>query len=758
LKSKILFILHLPPPIHGAAMVGQSIRQSRIINDTFECHFIKLSTSKKINESGKGSFRKLPQILKLYIKIFSALIKNRYDLCYFNITSKGLGFYKDFVIVILLKIFGCKIVYHYHNKGISERQNNWFLNFMKRIQFKNANVILISSLLYYDVAKFFHEEKIHYCANGIPEISGINLDVINSNRAAKEIPDILYFSNMMVEKGVFTLLEACKMLYSRGISFNMIFIGDWVDIKESEFNDYIKLNNLQDNIFYGGKKYGEEKYAYFENSDIFVLPTHNDVFPLSILEAMQFGLPIISSKEGGIPDMVFENENGYLVNKKNVIELADKIQYLIQNPDARIRMGVASRKKFQEQFKINVFENNLIRYLKAIIKDDNLKIHFMPSSTSPPKVLFIYKFLPQYRVDFFQQLKDALLKQNIELQLIYGKSKGNDALKNDEVDINWGKYIPNKRFGIGKFILIWQPCLKHIKGNDLVIVQLENKLLINYYLMFARHFSSYKLGYWGHGRNMQANISNLRNKFKYLYLYRCNWWFAYTESVRKEVVKHYFPENKITVVQNAIDTLKLKKWYAEINQADLDNLKYQLGITSSKTGIYCGGMYLEKRIDFILEVCYKVKKEIPDFHMIFVGAGIESDKAIEASKTDEWIHYIGPKFGKDRIQYFKISSIQLMPGLVGLGILDSFALETPIITTNYPYHSPEIDYLQNGVNGLMTNNNNDDYSKAIIDILKTEKYLDLIEGCKMSSDKYTVENMVENFKNGILSCLADKKS
>jgi glycosyltransferase involved in cell wall biosynthesis len=94
-----------------------------------------------------------------------------------------------------------------------------------------------------------------------------------------------------------------------------------------------------------------------------------------------------------------------------------------------------------------------------------------------------------------------------------------------------------------------------------------------------------------------------------------------------------------------------------------------------------------------------------------------------------------------------------MPGLVGLGILDSFALETPIITTNYPFHSPEIDYLENGINGFVTNNNIEDYSKTVIEVLKTKKYLDLIEGCKVSSEKYTIEAMAENFKNGILSCL-----
>ena len=85
-------------------------------------------------------------------------------------------------------------------------------------------------------------------------------------------------------------------------------------------------------------------------------------------------------------------------------------------------------------------------------------------------------------------------------------------------------------------------------------------------------------------------------------------------------------------------------------------------------------------------------------------------------------------------------------------------METPIITTNFPFHSPEIDYLESGINGLITNDNLEDYSNSVIEVLKTEKYLELIKCCKLSADKYTVESMVDNFKNGILSILNNVES
>ena len=369
------------------------------------------------------------------------------------------------------------------------------------------------------------------------------------------------------------------------------------------------------------------------------------------------------------------------------------------------------------------------------------------------KVLIIYRYLPQYRVEFYNGLKNALDEHNIELQLIYGSTNKVEALRNDEVDIKWARFIPNIYFRLGKIEIIWQPCLKHTKNKDLIIVEGANRLILNYILMITRHISKFKLGVWGHGRDMQTVKNSIQNRFKSLFLNQCDCYFAYTYGVKDYLIEHKFPEDRIVIVQNAIDTSELKKQYQNIKDSEIEELKAQFGIIGSNTGIYCGGMYPEKRIDFILEACKKVKKEISDFHIIFIGSGIDSDKVQSASIQNHWIHYIGPKFGTERVKFFKISSIQIMPGLVGLGILDSFVMEAPMITTDYPYHSPEIEYLMSGFNGIMTRNSLDEYSQTIIDVLKTKKYNELIEGCRISTEKYTINNMVDNFKNGIISLM-----
>jgi glycosyltransferase involved in cell wall biosynthesis len=370
------------------------------------------------------------------------------------------------------------------------------------------------------------------------------------------------------------------------------------------------------------------------------------------------------------------------------------------------------------------------------------------------KVLILYKFLPQYRVEFFDKLRDALLKEGVELQLIYGKLKNKDAKKNDERDLPWAEYRESKVIKLGSTELLWQPSLDKAKKVDLVIVEQANKLLINYILILLSKVTPLKFAFWGHGMDMQNNPKSLKNRFKYFFLTHSDYWFAYTQGVKKLLVKKGVEPQKVTVVDNAIDTTTLKKQYDEYPQDDLNKVKIDLGINSDNVGLYCGGIYSNKRIDFLLEAAQIIRKQVPDFHIVFVGAGADQYKLENATKQYDWIHYVGPKFGMERVPYFKLSKLFLMPGLVGLAILDTFATMTPMVTTEYPFHSPEIEYLKNKENGLMTQDDVALYAKEVINLLINDQDLDKLKmGCLESSSLYSTEKMVQNFKNGIVTCL-----
>lgn len=370
------------------------------------------------------------------------------------------------------------------------------------------------------------------------------------------------------------------------------------------------------------------------------------------------------------------------------------------------------------------------------------------------KVVILNKSLIQYRKIFYERLKEELNENNIELELIYGKGGNEKKAIKDEIDIKWATYIPNKTITIGNTDLTWQPCLKYLKNKDLVIVDSENKLLINYVLMFQRLFSKRKLAFWGHGRNLQDNPNSLKNRFKYLFIDKCDWWFGYTKGTKQFLKTKKYPEDKITVLQNTIDTQGLRNHYQQIKDNEIKELRTELGISeNASTAIYCGAMYPEKNFGLILDVCFRLRKELPDFHMIFIGSGTEANKISKVANENSWIHYVGPKFDNEKVRYFKIAHIQLLPHYVGLGVVDSFAMETPIVTTNNPYHGPEFEYIINKINGLISDDNVEDYYQTVFKTLKDKTYLNLIEGCKNSTNELTIDAMVQNFKKGVVACL-----
>ena len=117
-KNKILFLLHLPPPVHGSSMVGKLIKESELINRSFQTRYLNLLISRSVDESGKTSLLKLFRFVGSWFKLFFELIKEKPNLCYFALTAKGNAFYKDVTLVFLLKLFRIKTVFHLHNKGI----------------------------------------------------------------------------------------------------------------------------------------------------------------------------------------------------------------------------------------------------------------------------------------------------------------------------------------------------------------------------------------------------------------------------------------------------------------------------------------------------------------------------------------------------------------------------------------------------------------------------------------------------------------
>ena len=106
-------------------------------------------------------------------------------------------------------------------------------------------------------------------------------------------------------------------------------------------------------------------------------------------------------------------------------------------------------------------------------------------------------------------------------------------------------------------------------------------------------------------------------------------------------------------------------------------------------------------VKFLITAAIEVRRRVLDFALIVIGAGVDRARVEASVKVYPWLHYPGPLFGKEKVEILRLGRVFMMPGLIGLAILDCAAAGLPAVTTAYPYHSPEIAYLEQGRNGLI---------------------------------------------------------
>lgn len=262
-------------------------------------------------------------------------------------------------------MFRRKVVIHQHNKGMSHDVDRWPYRWLMPLTYRGTTVILLSWHLYPDIERVVSRSQVMICPNGIPNIDGEVPSAARNNA----VPHILFLSNLIVSKGVYVLLDALKILKDKGYNFVCDFVGgETREINASIFACEVEKRQLDGMAIYHGRKYGNDKEEYWNQTDIFVFPTYyvNETFGLVNLEAMQHKLPVISTNEGGIPDIVEDGKTGLIAKRKDAADLAEKLAKLLPDAELRQRMGEAGYEKYRRQFTLDAFENTFAAILSRL--------------------------------------------------------------------------------------------------------------------------------------------------------------------------------------------------------------------------------------------------------------------------------------------------------------------------------------------------------------------------------------------------------
>jgi glycosyltransferase involved in cell wall biosynthesis len=366
-----------------------------------------------------------------------------------------------------------------------------------------------------------------------------------------------------------------------------------------------------------------------------------------------------------------------------------------------------------------------------------------------PTVSIIQRRLTHYRVPFFVALRESLAEAGIKLRLFHGQGTSQETAKADEGYTSWAEPLET-RYLAGER-LCWQPFAKQVTGSALVIVTQENALLANHLALIKR--PAPKLAFWGHGANFQGNSQSMRERYKRWSTGRVDWYFGYTRKSVELVKAAGFEETRITQLDNAVDTEALKRDLAAIKTSDIDKLRMHFTLEPGPTALFLGSLYAHKRLDFLIAAAVELRAQIPGFQLLIAGDGPQRAKIESAASKYHWIHHCGALKGMDKACVMRLAKINMNPGLVGLGLLDSFAAALPLVTTDCGLHSPEIAYLDTS-NGVISPDNLEAYVAACKSLLTDDNaHRQLANGCRIATERYTLSNMVQNFTNGVVQAL-----
>ncbi len=234
---------------------------------------------------------------------------------------------------------------------------NWFLRFFEEKMIEHSNkIIAVSDFTRRELLKYYNvkEEKIHVIHNGV-DINKF-LPPTNKKEVKQELGfkttdvNILSVGRLYARKGLFTLIESMSLVSKKFSNAKLIIAGKGQSNEMKKLVNYAKKLGVREKIIFTGYFPDTKLPKLYQAADIFAFSTFYENLPFAVLEALSSQLPVVTTKVGGIPEMIDDGRNGFLVQPANSKDLADKILFFIENPNEASEMAYLARRTIEDKF------------------------------------------------------------------------------------------------------------------------------------------------------------------------------------------------------------------------------------------------------------------------------------------------------------------------------------------------------------------------------------------------------------------------
>lgn len=354
-------------------------------------------------------------------------------------------------------------------------------------------------------------------------------------------------------------------------------------------------------------------------------------------------------------------------------------------------------------------------------------------------VVVLLPYINSYRVPLLAGLRDRLGSVGIAFQVYSARPSGVDASRADAEQFD-GAVLQQVDLRLGAKHLLLRALPPGWLSADVVVLEHAVKNLESHFILITRRLLRRKTMLWGHGSTITEPTSFATRVLQKLMVRLSFGYLAYTagSAVRAEALG--MSPDRVTVLNNSIDSRALATMCDESSRTDGPVL------------LYVGGLDGAKRIDRLIRVGAELASRIPDFRLIVGGRGELEDLMTDNAAT--WLDYRGSMDMSDKARAGNESAAMIITGRVGLAVVDAFAMGLPVVTTAYQYHAPEFEYLTEA-NSVVAPDDEEQLIAAAERLLTDPDALARLKrGARRSAQDLSIESMIVNFEGGLLRALS----
>lgn len=359
IATDILIVSQLPPPIHGSTLMTKVLL--RAINSLgLTWTLVDRRFSRKVEEVGHFSARKVVSAIFLVLRLIFRLLKTKPKIVIYFSTTRGFSFVMDLILSEVLRVFRKEVILYIHTLGYKNlaEKNSFYKSAVTRILRSANQIVILDQELEWDIFPFT-SSKIYAIPNTLPDEPPRS-----TQKISQENITFLFLSNLISGKGYEDFICLAEKASQSSCKFDFVMAGaaseeviEEISQRRSNLNDPEKLK-------YIGPVFGNSKWKILSSSTVLIFPSHDEAMPLVPIEALAAGTPVLCYRVGAVAKTIEQGGAGKVIENFDIEEMFNNLIELASDEALLKQMSINAQQIYSTNYSFSEYKRSWERVIK----------------------------------------------------------------------------------------------------------------------------------------------------------------------------------------------------------------------------------------------------------------------------------------------------------------------------------------------------------------------------------------------------------